>query len=367
MTAHRAYAEIDVSAIKHNYKYIQSLVPGAKIIAIVKANAYGHGAVKVAEALSEIGCDCYAVACLEEAIQLRTSGIKGDILILGVTPEEDAPDLERYDITQAVTSADYAKALASKANVKVHIKVDTGMSRLGIYCHKNSEVTLAADSASEIFATKGITVKGIFTHFAESDDPASNATDKQYKLFVALCDELKNRGLDVGVRHCCNSAAILRYPQMKLDAVRPGIILYGHSPAPETITDANLTPAMKVCCRVYSVKKLSKGDKVSYGGGYTVPQDMDVAVISIGYADGFSRILSGKVKVKIGGVECPVIGRICMDLCMVDVSALKGVKRGDIAVIFDDCDSVCRLAEIMNTINYEVLCMFRQRVAQVYI
>ncbi len=367
MISHRAFAEIDLSAIEHNYKYIKTLACGAEIIAVVKANAYGHGAARVAEHLQKLGCDNFAVACLDEALQLRNTGIDGNILILGVTPEEDAHILQEYDIMQAVTDVDYAAALAARACVKVHIKVDTGMSRLGVYCHCDGDVKKAADDAEKISKMQNIKVCGIFTHFAESDNISSNMTDKQYGLFCAVLDELSSRNVDVGMRHCCNSAAILSFSHMHLDAVRPGIILYGHSPAPETINDANLLPAMRVACRVYSVKRLHKGDRISYGGTFTALDDMTVAVISIGYADGFSRTLSGKATVNINGVDCRIVGRICMDLCMVDVSSLKNIARGDIAVIFDNADSVCRLAKQMNTINYEVLCMFRQRVEQVYI
>lgn len=367
MPSHRAFAEIDLSAIEHNYKYISSLAGGARIIAVVKANAYGHGAVKVAERLKGLGCDIFAVACLDEAIQLRGAGIDSDILILGVTPEEDAEMLERYGIMQAVTDVAYARALSERANVKVHIKVDTGMSRLGIYCHSENDISSAADAAQAISNMPNIEVCGIFTHFAESDDLSSDMTERQYHLFVSVTDELARRGVKVGLRHCCNSAAILAFPHMHLDAVRPGIILYGHSPAPDTISDKNLMPAMKVACRVYSVKELRAGDRVSYGGVFTAPKDMTVAVISIGYADGFSRVLSGSATVGIGGKDCPIVGRICMDLCMVDVSDAKDVRRGDIAVIFDGAESVCRIARLMNTINYEVLCMFRQRVEQIYI
>lgn len=366
MPSHRAFAEIDLSAIEHNYKYISSLSGGARIIAVVKANAYGHGAVRVAERLEKLGCNIFAVACLDEAVQLRNAGIKSDILILGVTPEEDASVLEQYGIMQAVTDVGYARALSERAHVKVHIKVDTGMSRLGIYCHCANDVSAAADAAQTIADMPNIDVCGIFTHFAESDDIGSEMTERQYKLFVSVTDELARRGVKVGLRHCCNSAAILAFPHMHLDAVRPGIILYGHSPAPDAMTDKNLLPAMKVACRVYSVKQLKCGDRISYGGTFTAPHDMTVAVISIGYADGFSRTLSGSATVSIGGVDCPIVGRICMDLCMVDVSNAKDVRRGDIAVIFDGADSVCRIATQMNTINYEVLCMFRQRVEQIY-
>lgn len=366
MTSHRAFAEIDLSAIEHNYKYIKALACGAEIIAVVKANAYGHGAVKVAESLQKLGCNNFAVACLDEALQLRNAGINSNILILGVTPEEDARILQEYDIMQAVTDVGYAAALAARAHVKVHIKVDTGMSRLGVYCHCDGDIKKATEDAEIISKMQNIDVCGIFTHFAESDDVSSDMTDLQYRLFCAVLDELSARNVDVGMRHCCNSAAILSFPHMHLDAVRPGIILYGHSPSPETICDNNLLPAMRVACRVYSVKELHRGDRISYGGTFVAQNDMTIAVISIGYADGFSRTLSGKATVNINGTDCPIVGRICMDLCMVDVSSLKKVARGDIAVIFDGADSVCRIAKQMNTINYEVLCMFRQRVEQIY-
>ncbi len=366
MNDHRAVAEIDLAAIRHNYNYIQSKVGGAGIIAVVKANAYGHGAVRVSRELEAMGCGMFAVACLDEALQLRKAGIRADILILGITPEEDAPILQEYCITQTVSDLDYAEALNRRANINVHIKVDTGMSRLGIYCHRDADIKAAADEICRISSLENISIKGIFTHFACSDEPDRQFTLKQYSLFKSVCNELQGRGVDIGKRHCCNSAAILAFPEMHMDMVRPGIILYGHPPK-EGMTDDKLIPAMKVYCRVYSVKELHMGDKISYGGVYEAQHSMKVAVISIGYADGLSRLLSGKAMLKINGTECPIVGRICMDLCMVDVSKLENVKRGDKAIIFDSADSVIRLAKQMGTINYELICMFRQRVTQTYI
>lgn len=366
MSDHRAVAEIDLAAIRHNYNYILSRIGGAGIIAVVKANAYGHGAVRVATELEALGCEMFAVACLDEALQLRDAGIKADILILGITPEEDAAILEEQNITQSVSDADYAAALSRRANVNVHVKVDTGMSRLGIYCHKANDIPAAINEVSRISGMENIHIKGIFTHFACSDEPGNGFTLQQYSLFKSVCDGLTDRGVNVGKRHCCNSAAILAFPEMHMDMVRPGIILYGHPPR-EGMTDENLIPAMRVYCRVYSVKQLQAGDRISYGGVYEAERSMKVAVISIGYADGLSRLLSGKAVLKIGGVECPIVGRICMDLCMVDVSSLDNVQRGDKAVIFDSADSVIKLAKQMGTINYELICMFRQRVTQTYI
>lgn len=366
MSKRRVEAIIDLNAVTSNYKYITNkLSSGTKLLSVVKADAYGHGAVEVCHALEKCGASNFAVACVEEAVVLRENGIGGEILILGITDEAYAPLLEKYSLTQTVDSYYSALSLSKKANVNVHVKVDTGMSRLGIYCHSASHATAAADEIQRIASLENITICGIFTHFAESDCVESDFTRVQFGCFKALLDELAIRGIDVGTRHCCNSAAILNYPEMQLDMVRAGIILYGLSPSPTT-TDSNLLPAMKLVSRVSSVSEINKDDSVSYGRNYRPEKSIRKAVVSIGYADGLSRILSGKATLRINGKDLPVIGNICMDLCIVRVDdALCNV--GDEVVVFENDADINRLAEQASTINYEIVCSVKNRVPRRYI
>ncbi len=366
MSKKRVEAIIDLKAITSNYKYItDKLSPNTKLLAVVKADAYGHGAVEVCHALEKCGANNFAVACVEEAIVLRENGIGGEILILGITDEAYAPLLEEYSLTQTVDSYASALSLSKRAKVNVHIKVDTGMSRLGIYCHNTSDTQSAADEIEKISKLEGVNICGIFTHFAESDCAESDFTRVQYGCFSALLDELKYRDIDIGVRHCCNSAAILNYPEMQLDMVRAGIILYGLSPSPST-TDPNLLPAMRLVSRVSSVSEINKGDSVSYGRNYKPDETIKKAVVSIGYADGLSRILSGKATLRINGNDLPIIGNICMDLCMVRVDDAP-CNVGDEVVVFENDADINRLAAQASTINYEIVCSVKNRVPRKYV
>ncbi len=366
MSKKRVEAIIDLNAIISNYKYITGkLSSGTKLLSVVKADAYGHGAVEVCRALEKCGARNFAVACVEEAIVLRENGITGEILILGITDEAYAPLLEKYSLTQTVDSYSSAFSLSKHAKINVHVKVDTGMSRLGIYCHNHTDTENAANEIEKISLLDNITICGIFTHFAESDCSVSDFTHTQFGCFTALLDVLNKRGIQVGIRHCCNSAAILNYPEMQLDMVRAGIILYGLSPSPST-KDPRLLPAMKLVSRVSSVSEINKDDSVSYGRNYRPDKKIRKAVVSIGYADGLSRILSGKATLRINGNDLPVIGNICMDLCVVRVDdALCNV--GDEVVVFENDADINRLAEQASTINYEIVCSVKNRVPRRYI
>lgn len=365
MTQNRVEAQINLNNIKHNYEYIKGIVgKNCRVMAVVKANAYGHGAAKVCEKLVKLGANIFAVACIEEAVSLRKSGVKGDILILGITGEESSKELLKYNLIQTAGSFEYAELLSKKGGARIHLKIDTGMSRLGMYCHNSEDIQTVKNNIKAISDLKNMKIEGIFTHFANSDNKLSQFTEKQFLIFTQLLDSLKAENINVGIRHCCNSAAILNYPQMKLDMVRAGIILYGLSPSPNMF-DKNLKAAMTFKSRIASVSKLKKGDFVSYGCTFTAKKDMKTAVISIGYGDGFSRSLSKKAYIKIRGKKVKIIGKICMDLCVVDVSGID-CKVGDEVIIFENAEDINTLAEILGTINYEIICLLKQRVKNTY-
>jgi len=362
---YRATAQVNLDTIKRNYNYIKSLTKG-RVMAVVKADAYGHGAERVAKELSQLGCTDFAVACLSEAEHLRECGVKGNILILAPTDESMVSIITKGDFIQATDSFEYSKTLAEHGKIKVHIKVDTGMSRIGIYCHSLDDVSNAADEIEKISKLENISIDGIFTHFADSDSNDRSFTEKQFSVFKALLEELARRNINAGTKHCCNSAATLNYPEMHLDMVRAGIILYGLAPS-EYCENENIIPAMKFSARVCAVHKLNKGDCVSYGCTYTAERDTKVAVISIGYADGFSRVYSGKELIKINGKKFATVGKICMDMCMVDLGADFPCKVGDEAIIFENAEEIQLLADAMGTINYEILCSLKHRVLLEYI
>ncbi len=361
----RVVAAVNTQSIKNNYNYINSITGNSKVMAVVKADAYGHGAKRIAAELRDLGCNNFAVACLSEAQSLRKSGINENILILGPTDSELASDIIDGNFIQATDSFEYAKSLSEKGKVRIHLKVDTGMSRIGIYCHNTDDIQKAADEIEKVSKLDNIVIDGIFTHFADSDGLSRQFTDKQFSVFYGLLEELKKRNIDVGTRHCCNSAATLNYPEMHLDMVRAGIILYGLAPAPH-IKNQNILPAMRLSARVCAVHPLKKGDSVSYGCTYTATEDTCVAVISIGYADGFSRVYSGKKLIRINGTEFATVGKICMDMCMVEIGTEFQCRVGDEAVIFENCNDIDRLAETLGSINYEILCSLKHRVKLEY-
>lgn len=366
MTTQRVRVQIQANKIAGNYNHIRSLVGNScHVLAVVKADAYGHGAVRVCNLLFEEGCRYFAVACLEEAVHLRENGVCGNILILGNTDPSYASQLRAMDLIQTVDSASYAKALAIEGGARIHIKVDTGMSRLGLYCHRREDAGSAADDISRIVSLPSLRMEGIFTHFADSDGENEAFTRIQFGAFAALLDELHARKIPVGLRHCCNSAGIVRFPDMHLDMVRAGLILYGLMPS-EYICDDAFLPAMKLIARVSAVNEIKAGDTVSYGCTFQATCDMRVAVLSIGYADGLSRALSGNLSVTIGGRSVSLIGRICMDLCMVDLGDVP-CKAGDEAVIFDSAQKIDEIAHKLGTINYEVICSLKKRVAIEYV
>ncbi len=375
----RTWAEIDLDAVAHNYRVIRAAVsPESKIMCVIKADAYGHGATYLAQEYERLGADWFAVSNIEEAVQLRRLGLATPILILGYTP----PDLARYlaenKITQAILSLGYARQLSQQAqqagvSVKVHIKLDTGMSRIGLQCQDIArDAGTALREAAEICTMKGLQAEGVFTHFAVSDEGEAGAafTNHQYQCFMHVVNGLRQQGFAVPLCHCGNSGAILDYPSFHLDMVRAGIILYGLQPSGQVSSPLPLRPAMQLRSVVSLIKTVPAGTPVSYGCTYTTQDETRVATVPIGYADGYPRALSGKAEMLVHGQRAPVIGRVCMDQLMLDVTGIDGVKEGDLVTVFGrDGDAflpVEELAQLCGTIPYEIICMEGKRVPRIY-
>lgn len=368
----RTWAEISLSNLEHNYRALRACAPDSKFLGVVKANAYGHGAVPVAKKLEELGADYLAVACLGEAAELRRAGIRMPVLILGTTPPEYAAQVVEYGVTQAVADQALALALSEAAQARhtrarIHVKLDTGMSRLGILCR---DPEAAAEQAAAICALPGLEHEGIFTHFANADGD-ENYTMLQFTRFLDALDILEEKyGLAFEIRHCAASAAVLNYPCTHLDMVRPGIALYGHYPDPscEGLDGPGLLPVMALKSRVAAVRDLPADTPVSYGctarfgasGGR-------VAVLPVGYADGLHRVLSNAGSVWLAGQPRPIMGRVCMDMCMVGLDDGAGVRPGDVAEIFGGRLPVEKAAGLAGTIQYELLCAVSPRVPRVYL
>lgn len=370
----RSWAEIDLSALKHNFEYASKRI-GRKVICVLKADAYGHGAVECGLYLQKCGAYMFAVAALTEAVAMRKSGITIPIMILGYTSPEYAEILSDFDIEQAIVDEEHAIAMnkaAAKINkkVKVHIALDTGMSRIGIYAQKNH--TAAADAAERIYRMSNLDVVGMFTHFAAADEPEQTEyTMFQYRNFSIVYNRLIERGIRIKNCHVSNSAAILNSP-IHFDSIRLGISLYGMYPDSKPVKDGPLKPVMSLKARVTQTRTLPQGATISYGRTFTTRRTTHTAVISAGYADGFSRRLSNKATVTINGKRYPQIGRICMDVCMADVTdgydEPGGVRAGDeVTIIGDGGMSAEEAAQIVGTINYELTCLITNRVKRIYV
>ncbi len=368
---HRTWAEIDLNALKHNFKTLKENAQNSKIMAVVKADAYGHSAAAIAPVLEENGADYFAVSNIDEALFLREKGIAKPILILGYTPVNKAKELASYNLSQCVYSKEYAEdlsAFAKKNNIqiKIHIKLDTGMSRLGFDCRSDSlcgieEAVLSAKLG-------GFMVEGVFTHFAVSDRTPENEdgfTSEQYSRFIKAVQTLKQNGVNPTLVHCANSAAFLQDSDKHLTLSRVGIALYGLSPASDLELKQNLIPVMTVKSVVSMVKEINEGDTVNYGRTFKADQKMKIATISAGYADGYPRSLSNKGFVIINGQKANIIGRICMDQMCVDVSEIDNVKMGDEVILFGKELKVDTLADLICTINYEIICGISPRVPRI--
>ena len=368
----RTWAEIDLDALEHNYRRARTLTgPGVRYLGVVKADAYGHGAVQIGRKLESLGADYLAVSSLDEARELRHGGITMPILILGHTPPDMVPELIRYHITQAVSALAKAEeysaaAVACGGTLRVHIKVDTGMSRLGFLVRGGHfEGGVAAIAAA--CALPGLDAEGIFTHFAVSDEDGEedeSYTREQFGLFTAVIDALARQGRTFAIRHCANSGALARYPEMYLDMVRPGIALYGAGADAQRL---NLRPVMSLKTCVSTIKVFDPDTTVSYGRTFRTTERTRIGVLPIGYADGFFRGCSNRASVLTKQGSAPIRGRICMDMCMVDLTELPDVHVGDAVEIFGQHQRVDDLASLLGTIPYELTCAVSKRVPRLYL
>lgn len=367
----RTWAEIDLDALAWNYETARRRIgPDVKYLGVVKADAYGHGAVQIARKLEQLGADYLAVSSLDEARELRGGDIRMPILILGHTPPDMVPELIRYDITQTVSALAKAEeysgqAVACGGTLRVHIKVDTGMSRLGFLVrdrHFEGGVTAIAKACR----LPGLEAEGIFTHFAasdEDDEPSEEYTRQQFGVFTQVMDALAHQGCEFAIRHCANSGALTRYPEMYLDMVRPGIALYGVGSDADRL---GLRPVMTLKSCISTIKIFDPETDISYGRTFHTVGKTRVGVLPIGYADGLFRGLSNRMVVQTVHGPAPIRGRICMDMTMVDLTDLPDVHVGDAVELFGAGQPVDMLADILGTIPYELTCAVSKRVPRLY-
>ena len=374
----RTWAEISLDAIAHNYREIKSKVgDDAKLCCVVKADGYGHGAVELALLYEELGADFFAVSNIDEGIELRDAGIRLPILILGYTPVRDAARLSAYNISQAVFSLVYAKDLSAACekadcSCKIHIKADTGMSRIGFMCQQFPRDEYSIKEICEACSLPRLETEGLFTHFCVSDESGEGRefTELQYANFIHVREALRAAGRDIPICHCSNSGAIEDYGKTYCDMVRAGIILYGLAPSPKLSGRLDLIPAMTLKTSVAYVKELKKGATVSYGRTFTAEKDMRIATVPIGYADGFVRANAKDGFMLINGQRAKIVGRICMDQTMLDVTELDHIEPGDEVIVFGKGvmgePTADTLAKNTDTINYEVVCLVGKRVPRIY-
>ena len=378
----KTWAEIDLGALRHNYRLLRDTVSnGCRLMAVVKAEAYGHGAPECVKTLLDEGCDYFAVSCIDEAVAVRAvcdgEGKPAEILILGYTQPSLASQLSRFHIIQTLLSEDYAVRLeqaAAQANVTVrtHVALDTGMNRIGFAAHSEAEIGASVSAILRVNGFSYLSLEGIFTHFARADEAlvgeGEERTDLQMDRYRRVVEALEARGLYIPFHHACNSAATVRRPLDHLSGVRVGILLYGARPSEHI--EIPLKPVMKLKTVISHLHKLLPGEAVSYGGGFTADSERLIATVPIGYADGFLRAYSGAfvtVNTQSGPRTAPLIGRICMDQCMLDVTD-TGARVGDVVTLFGtDPKELSSLAARADTIDYECLCLLSSRVTRRYV
>ncbi len=371
----RAWAEVSLSKLRNNVEVIKSLNSGeTEVMAVVKADAYGHGDEHIVRCLAEdCGIRYFAVSNLDEAIAVRKFAPAAEILILGYTPPEYAHEIAMYNIIQGVVSTEYAEALVknSAEPIRCHIKIDTGMGRIGL---KHDTPAECADEIAKMMKMEKLSVEGIYTHFAvaDSDDPDNVAyTDMQQKFILDTYDELAGRGIKLRHCHFMNSAATCYRNTSRSTLSRAGIILYGLHPDISLDIPAGLEPVMELKAVISHVKTVKKGDCISYGRTFAADREMRIATVTIGYADGYSRQLSGKGEILVHGKRCRIVGRVCMDQLMMDVTDVPEAKSGDIVTMIgrdgDDIITADDLANVYGTIGYEVVCGISKRVPRIYI
>lgn len=381
MDFHAAWAEIDLSAIAGNVRSLKTLVgDNCRLMAVIKANGYGHGLCQVAGTALENGASALGVARIEEGIRLREHGIRAPILVMGYTPAGFGREIIVHDLIQTVWSEPEARALSDVALaagkiIPVHFKVDTGMGRLGKHIAGTDLKAGLAETAREVMrinGLSGVSLAGVYTHFATADEKDKTYTQGQLDLFLRLLNQLYAAGLSRFIRHAANSAAIIDMPETHLDMVRAGIALYGLYPSDAVDHQRlSLQPAMALKTRVIQLKQVPAGTQVSYGATYTTPRSTTLAVVPIGYADGYNRLLSSRAHMLVGGKKAPVVGRVCMDLTVLDVGGIEGVAVEDEVVVFgrqgEARITVDDVAAMLNTINYEIVSTLTDRVTRVYV
>ena len=366
------WLEINLDAIAHNVKEIRQIVgENTQIVAVVKANAYGHGAIEVSETLLQNGVTMLGVSVIEEGIVLRKAGIRAPILVFGLTMNDQLESLVAYNLTATVCRLKTVQTLsriagAKKKKARVHIKIDTGMGRLGI----PSEDTL--DFIKTINQLENIEIEGIFTHFAATDSQDIVYARNQFEKYKKALLQLGKEGIHISLNHVANSAAILNSSCFHLDAVRPGITIYGFFPSPEDKRKIQLRPTAEFKTKIALVKEVPAGENIGYGGTYTTPKATRIATLPVGYADGYSRLLSNRGEVLVRGQRAPIIGNICMDLCMIDITHIKGVQVGDEVVLWgkqgSETISAQDVAQKIESIVNEVVCMVdKERVPKIFI
>ncbi len=384
LTTSPVWAEINLKAIAHNVSELRRAThPDARLMAVVKANGYGHGAVEVSRCALKNGASVLGVARIEEGIQLRDAGINSPILVFGYTLPRLAGDLLQYDLTQSVATSAAARELSQAASslakpLKIHLKVDTGMGRLGVLPAQDpsgSAVKINPDAVAEalaIAALEGLELEGVFTHFAAADSADKAYANNQLHLFLNFLQSLQKAGLNPALKHAANSGALIDMPQSHLDLVRPGISIYGLYPSDEVDRQrVLLQPAMALKTQIIQLKEVPAGFSVSYGMTYTTAHPTTIATIPLGYADGLNRRLSSRGQMLVGGQRVPIIGRVCMDLTMLDVGSIRNVQKGDEVVVFgrqgNDTLTVDEMAATLDTINYEIVTGIAPRVPRIYI
>lgn len=369
---YRVCAQIDLSAVRKNIEAIRAAVrPESKLMVVLKADGYGHGAVPIAKRIDDIA-DAYGMAIVEEAVELRDAGITKPILVLGYTASHLYDKLIQYDITQTIFQYETAYELneaAKKAGktVKIHIKLDTGMSRIGFAMTEES-----IEEIVKISKLSNLCMEGVFTHFAKADEIDKEATRLQYKRFAGMIEKLRQRGICFTTCHVSNTAAIIDLPEYNLDMVRCGIGTYGMYPSVDVQKNrVLLTPAMELKTHISFVKELPKGVGISYNGTYVTERPMRVATIPVGYGDGYPRLLSSKGRVLIHGKSAPILGRVCMDQFMVDVSGIPEAKQNDNVTLMGcdgyECIPAEEISGYAGTINYEIVCEVGKRIPRVYV
>jgi alanine racemase len=366
------WAEIDLDAIANNMREIRRISTSKEIIAIIKADGYGHGAIDIAPVLLENGADRFGVAVITEAVELRNNGINVPIMVLGFTPPTLYERILEHNIEQTIYNYNDAEELSKIALernkvARIHIAIDTGMGRIGFLPNDES-----AQEVYKISKLPNVEIIGLFTHFSSSDDLDKTYSMLQIKKYNEFNEKLIDLGVDIPLKHLSNSAATIDLPTAHYNAVRPGIILYGCYPSEEVMKEKiNVKPVMSIKANIVHIKTLTEGEYISYGRTFKTERESVIATLPIGYADGFTRLLFGKAKVIINGKFAPVVGRICMDQCMIDITDIDGVKIGDEVILigadeYNNAITADDIAKQVGTINYEVVCAVSKRVPRVY-